>query len=290
MHQARNEKSSVDTRQDWWHNIVKVTRIHKENQSSKYLKAIKQSLAENDERDLNKLDSLGRTALHAAVKNRNADAVIALLLCGADVNITDIHGNTPVTFIDNTQNIGILNDLKYHIRKLIAFRMYVSDLNMEWYCSACFQYDHSCVVGKYDVEFVELWRSRINQCISRTIEVCQDNLEKMKDIRINECTTLHCVFYNGAEELAFSPIKLCEIEKIIKADDFYENFGFYNGLGDLLVLMYRRACSRRKLLTAVEEALLTLFQFELPSLCLEFVIKNLSDFDLVNVINSVNFT
>ncbi len=62
--------------------------------------------------DVNLKDAIGRTSLHIAAENGNIDIVMFLIENGANVNVTDVNGNTPLVFIINkTGNLKVIQRL-----------------------------------------------------------------------------------------------------------------------------------------------------------------------------------
>ena len=62
--------------------------------------------------DVNLKDALGRTPLHIAAKKGYADVVMFLVESGAEVNITDTGGNTPlILIIHKTGNLAVARRL-----------------------------------------------------------------------------------------------------------------------------------------------------------------------------------
>lgn len=51
--------------------------------------------------DINKQDELGQTALHIAVKNNDVDVINMLIKRGADANIKNCNGLTPLQYMRN---------------------------------------------------------------------------------------------------------------------------------------------------------------------------------------------
>lgn len=51
--------------------------------------------------DINKQDELGQTALHIAVKNNDFDVINMLIKRGADANIKNRNGLTPLQYMCN---------------------------------------------------------------------------------------------------------------------------------------------------------------------------------------------
>jgi ankyrin repeat protein len=69
---------------------------------------IAEYLLENTNVDINRKNSIGRTALCNAVKNGNNKLVARLLDKGADINIPDYSGNTALTWASAKGNIEVL--------------------------------------------------------------------------------------------------------------------------------------------------------------------------------------
>ena len=62
--------------------------------------------------DINKKDSLGKTALHYASHYKKIDMVESLLLKGADYTITDSHNKTAIDEATTPEIIDIINEYK----------------------------------------------------------------------------------------------------------------------------------------------------------------------------------
>jgi ankyrin repeat protein len=69
------------------------------------------------EADINAADRFGRTAVHYAVGNRDDDMIQLLVENGADLQLKDQHGRTPLDAAEMANNQLIYNKLKLHIAK-----------------------------------------------------------------------------------------------------------------------------------------------------------------------------
>ena len=62
--------------------------------------------------DVNLKDTVGRTSLHIAAEKGNTDVAMFLIENGANVNVADVNGNTPLVFIINkTGNLKVIQRL-----------------------------------------------------------------------------------------------------------------------------------------------------------------------------------
>ena len=77
------------------------------NENSGTYKAIQKAIGKGavlDEAHVDEADALGRTALHFAAQNGNEYVCRLLLRSGADINVTDNSGRTPVQYAVNQEN------------------------------------------------------------------------------------------------------------------------------------------------------------------------------------------
>ncbi|XP_014211618.1 uncharacterized protein LOC106641639 [Copidosoma floridanum] len=231
-----------------------------------YIKNIENYLDESDAHEINERDYNGRTALHVAVQQRNVDAVVALLLCGADINVGDLMGKSSFTYLLDTfqpssyKGNSLFFTLHGHVHKLLALGLEVSEENRRCYGVARVRHafnDKQLQIG-YELE-----------------------LDKMKDVNVARGTSLCDVLFNGAQAIATSMLKRRTLEEIITASDFYTEFP---KLCCLITLQYRRGLTRRKMMEPAKVALEEVIGLSLPDPCTEGIILHLGEDDLMNLI------
>ena len=66
-----------------------------------------------DKVNLNQKDGLGQTSLHLAVNHENKDVIELLIVEGADVNVIDNEGESPI-FMVSSDNINLFKLLLVH--------------------------------------------------------------------------------------------------------------------------------------------------------------------------------
>lgn len=224
-----------------------------------YMKAFELYLDESDAHELNEKDSRGRTALHWAVKYSNVEAIAALLMCGADVNVADHRNKSPFTYCLDSYDMPNYkcNQMFYtflgHVHKLVVIGLRVSPENRRCYARARSRH----VFNDKQLQ------------LSYAIE-----LDKMQDVRLSYCTSLRDVLYQGADEIATSMLKRRTLEEVLTASDFYKEFP---KLCCLLKLQYRRGVTRCKLMQPVKAALELIARQGLPDPCSETIIRHLDD-------------
>lgn len=229
--------------------------------TTNYIKAFELYLDESDDHELNEQDSRGRTALHLAVQYSNVEAIAALLMCGADVNVADRRGKSPFSYCLNSYNIANYkcNQMFFtflgHVHKLVVIGLRVSPENRQCYARARSRhvFNDKLLQLSYDIE-----------------------LDKMQDVRLSYWSSLRDVLYQGADEIATSVLKRRILEEVLTASDFDKEFP---KLCCLLKLQYRRGVTRCKLLQPVKTALELLAGQGLPDPCSETIIRHIEDDD-----------
>lgn len=232
-----------------------------------YIRVIENYLDESDSHEINERDSHGCTALHLAVKNYNVDAVVGLLMCGADVNVCDYENKSPFTYLlDKFQRSSYKGNLLFftlhgHVHKLLALGLEVGTENRRCYGIARAMHafnDKQLQIG-YALE-----------------------LDKMQDVQITRGTTLRDVLYGGARMLANSTLKRKNLEDILTSSDFSLEFP---KLCCVITMQYRKGMTRKRMIEPAKKSLED-FVPNLPDPCSENIILFLDDEDLINLINA----
>ncbi|KAJ8688268.1 hypothetical protein QAD02_024063 [Eretmocerus hayati] len=206
----------------------------------------------------------------------------SLLKNGADINLADGAGKTPLTLNtwasfdghhrdDDDDDEFDLRDyyneeislLLKHVIKLKMIGFYVSEINQQAYSSLLTK--HSSRLNFNEANFK-------NQCI--------EELESIKKVGIDRYTTLHDMLFKDPNELAFST-RNDALQRIMESNDLENQFPIY---GFMFPLQWRKGTLRRLLL---EESLLALNSTvgkKLPSNCKEKMLQSLNNNDLKCII------
>ncbi|KAJ8675700.1 hypothetical protein QAD02_011486, partial [Eretmocerus hayati] len=222
--------------------------------------------------DIDCQDSSKRTPLHTAVINGLDDGIIALLACGADVNMIDCNKCTPFsTLMANIDDIDLeelSSDLKQrismmarHVRKMQAFNLKVVQQNalLESKCTEICDEESS----DNDAERLQL-----------------DELKKMKEIVLKENLTLHDVMYMENCQLVGHEV-IDQLKSVLSSDDFHTKFP---ELGGILKLKLRIA-QRKKAISLARKSLFLIFRMKIPDACTEIIACCLSNTDLETVVD-----
>ncbi|XP_008203093.1 uncharacterized protein LOC103315512 [Nasonia vitripennis] len=245
-----------DTSQLYLHQMVATDQP---GTTENYMKVFELYLDESDAHELNEKDARGRTALHLAVQFSNVEAIAALLMCGADVNVADHQNKSPFTYCLDSYDMPNYkcNQMFFtflgHVHKLVVIGLRVSAENRRCYARARSRH----VFNDKQLQ------------LSYAIE-----LDKMEDVRLSYCTSLRDVLYQSADKIATSMLKRRTLEDVLTSSDFYKEFP---KLCCLLKLQYRRGVTRYKLMQPVKAALELIAGQGLPDPCSETIIRHLDD-------------
>lgn len=220
------------------------------------------------------MELAGRTPLHLAVKFNNFTAVEALLNSGADINYVDINGKSPYSYVTLSrldERSGQLSNSISSIRKILSLHLIKHQL-----------------VG---IQVSELNAKLLREFKTESTDVDIEDEEyelklqfnKMKKMKMcnREFTVRDFLYPTGVVNL-YSSLKQSDRDAI---DSFFKStilleFTFWM---DLLKLQYKNATQRMSLIKPAVIGLRTLLGFPLPDLCIDIVLKYLTNNDLKNV-------
>ncbi|KAJ8667733.1 hypothetical protein QAD02_009396 [Eretmocerus hayati] len=206
------------------------------------------------------------------------EKVVSFLNNGADINLADEDGTTPLnadTWTDEDSSSGIersdfaktVDFLLKHVLKLEMIGFHVSDTNKK---------AHSKLVDYFSDEFI------IDQAEYKRL--CTKELESMINIHTDNYTTLHDILFKNPNETAVLSQNEMFIQ-IVNANDFQEKFPIY---GFMLKSQLIRGRVRRPLLIEAQKILNFLSCTSLPQSCTEIILQPLTNEDLRYLIISKN--
>ncbi|XP_014217378.1 serine/threonine-protein phosphatase 6 regulatory ankyrin repeat subunit B-like [Copidosoma floridanum] len=201
--------------------------------------------------DLNQRDRNGKTPFHHAMTaNNRALKIEALLLTGADINVTDNQGNTPYTYCFEERAYVdqiLINMLQNHVIKIQSAGLYLHPVNK-----------------KYLMEQRNSSKKRfvINNTMNRVVD---ESLQ----VRVRDLLTEKIVM----KFMSLSLSKQESILKILKSQALHHEFIEWS---PIFSWQYRRILERRSLRKFVINALYNIFDQKLPELCLQSVVVHLS--------------
>ncbi|XP_031786479.1 ankyrin-1-like [Nasonia vitripennis] len=225
--------------------------------------------------NVNRQSYTGDTPLHnayfASISN-----IKAVLDIGADINIENIKGETPLMVIKREMlseywhffNMGLPYVYKVflsHIKKLKTIGFYVSEKNR------FIEIDQ----GKsyHEVEYYSVLQHQYEK-----------EIEKMKQIKLTNYSSLYDILFADANRMAFHSNNQSFLD-IVKLNDFDDQFPSY---GYLLKLQLKKGNKRKAILEPAKKALKLILRRELLDFCAEEVLSYLSDDDLKSVIRITN--
>lgn len=225
-------------------------------------------------------DCVGKTPLHVAMKWKESSKTVKTLLdFGADINMVDINGNTPLVdcrCYNKTRGI-----LLAHLNKLLHFGYYVNPVNIN---------RRSELSRKYESITAMIRRHRGHD--SPDLNNWGKELEEMRTVMIFQglsfADLLKETFVLTYPRLIRS--KRQAIASSLSFSNLYERF---TSLGCLLRLQHRRALARLPLIEPAKVSLQlcarrALFDTgRLPDLCSEMIIEFLTNEDIENL-NKIN--
>ncbi|KAJ8673859.1 hypothetical protein QAD02_005121 [Eretmocerus hayati] len=218
---------------------------------------------------INAVNVLGETVLFHACRVLDTTKKIKFLLKhGADINIENDQGYTPLTDTCTLlMNTGYSHDkviltLLKHVKKLEVAGLHVSVKNTEMYAEFLDSYD----VSKYDELAFE--------------EECLKEIELMKNIRINQYTTLYSIMFKTSNQMAYLS-RNATFHEITDSNDFESKFPNY---GYLVKLQQKKGFARELLLEKCTKSLCSMVKFS--SEYAEKILDYLDDIDLKNIIKS----
>ncbi|KAJ8668251.1 hypothetical protein QAD02_009914 [Eretmocerus hayati] len=197
--------------------------------------------------------------------------IVSFLNNGANINLTDISGKTPlsvdrVTNIDQPMSLDFLSSIEpllEHVIKLERIESYVSDTNTN-ICDTLLQ--------GYSNE-LHIMRNFFS-------EKCTKEIELLKRLHINSYTKLHHVLSLTPNNLAvLSQNKV--FQQIVSEDNFCQKLPIY---GPMIKSNFKQGQIRWPLLRESQETLGFILGNMIPSDCAENILKYLDNEDLRNVI------
>ncbi|KAJ8673874.1 hypothetical protein QAD02_005136 [Eretmocerus hayati] len=232
--------------------------------------------------DVNSRDVGNETALLAICKNSFwfmeeglSEKIVSLLNHGADVNLENEEGVTPLSYAGNLINVTHDNFtpciliLMKHVVKLKEMNLYISETNEEAY---------SNLLQVIPVDTRPLLSSFSLQC--------KEELALTKSIRLDNYTSLHEFLYKDLNGLA-AMSENHEIQKMINSDYLTKNFPIYGYiLKSIITAQLIKGQERRPLLAKSEKVLELLMKICLPRLCSEKILGALTNADLKNLIST----
>ncbi|KAJ8675695.1 hypothetical protein QAD02_011481 [Eretmocerus hayati] len=242
------------------------------NDTDEYIMVIEQFCKKGF--DIDCQDSLKRTPLHTAVENFLNDGIIALLACGADLNMTDCNKCTPfsmlITDIDDI-DLGKLSDgvkeriliMARHVRKMQAFKLKVAHQN-----------------ALLESKYTEICDGKSSDDDAERLQL--DELKKMKEVVLEENLTLHDVMYMESFQLV-SQVLIDELRPVLSREDFHTTFP---ELGGILKLKLRIA-QRKKAISSARKSLYFILRMRIPETCTDIIASCLSDWDLKTLADMV---
>ncbi|KAJ8675701.1 hypothetical protein QAD02_011487 [Eretmocerus hayati] len=222
--------------------------------------------------DIDCQDSSKQTPLHAATQRHTTRGIVALLASGADINMIDSKGRTPISlFLEDDEidkntlgrvQISYLKKIAVifskHLKKMRTFNVTVSQRNAIL--------ENELVSEFGDVEAVE---DNIRE------SQYSEELEKMANIVFgDEVTLLEFMFMDSHQMIAL--VENDALKSILKSRDFYQKFP---ELGGILKLKYRIAL-RKKAINVARKSLYLLLKMQIPETCTEIIVSCMADKDL----------
>ncbi|KAJ8675708.1 hypothetical protein QAD02_011494 [Eretmocerus hayati] len=210
--------------------------------------------------DIDCQDSHKQTSLHLTVLNCLEHGTSTLLSSGADINVTDCNGRTPITLLltGDIVNEKISEMFIKHLRKIRVFKVPIRSQNKA-----------------LDNEFINHQDPEsFNSNIIREFEI-SDGLKKMKNIILKENVTLHDIMYMDPHQLIFL-VENDALVSVLESKDFHEKFPEFGGI---LKLKYRIA-SRKKAINSARKTLYSILKMRIPETCTEIVASCLNNKDL----------
>ncbi|XP_058803692.1 ankyrin-2-like [Phymastichus coffea] len=222
-------------------------------------------------------DITGRTPLHIATQFRNADGLIALLDCGADVNVIDATRKSVLNYA--------LEYEEYEVDKAVQC-MWIFYAYLSQYCSYGFELSQMNV--ELYVKIVEI--CELNKRFEYKRPIVDEDIKNLKNWEIDSSLIkLSDLLKNkGLDAYAMRVSVRRDIDKIFQGNDLHKNMFKIFGL---LVLKYKEArinyqiwCS---LIKPAIKALQDLSSFSISVSCSTIVVSFLTVKELKNMIESV---
>lgn len=214
-------------------------------------------------------DSYGRTALHMTCLYRNMAGAYALLQHGADINVEDNIGKTPVLYC-----MHVFHNIYYifedHMEKLRIINFPVSNSNEDCLLKLKGAYKRQkrkWTEMEHDVDITDR---------------CREELDRMKGTKIDNYWTLYNIIFRDANGMALHS-RNETLKEIVESSDFDKTFALY---GYLIKLQINRGHARAVLMGPAIESLHFFIGMELPLLCSETILKYLTNDHLKDLIKA----
>ncbi|KAJ8668497.1 hypothetical protein QAD02_010160 [Eretmocerus hayati] len=233
---------------------------------SHYDEKVAQLLVDNGA-DVNAQNFLGETPLFRACQGSgNLKGIEFLLKNGADINIATYRNETSLTYLSGEliKMIRRVSDemmmpLLKHVKILITIGMPVSTKNRN--------------------EYLHFAGSRSPNFNERQLqEECLKEIQLMKDVRINQQTTVYDIISKTPNDMAYF-FQNSSFQDLIRSDDFALKFPLY---GYLIKLQSERGRHRKRLLEKCKIFFQLLANISAESS--ERIMDHLNDSDLKNII------
>lgn len=221
--------------------------------------------------------STGQTPLHIAFVHWNDSAIMQLLRHGADISSEDFQNN-PTIFpfnqwlfdgLRSSYVLKIFESIETHLKKLVALKFHVSERIKECFSEMYSEHKHTPL--------------SFNECDDVMIK-CNQELEKLKLIKLDNYTSLYDILYKDQNEMA-KHIKNESLKSIITDDSYENNFPLYNYL---LKLQYSKGLVRDAVLKRAKYSLELMIGLSLPEFCSEQVLRYLTNEHMENLIEATS--
>ncbi|KAJ8672865.1 hypothetical protein QAD02_004125 [Eretmocerus hayati] len=264
--------------------------------------------------NVNAKDSEMNSPLHCITVNSHPKMIDALISHGADVNAGNISRETPLlsicesfstiqsqddienlnqkfsSFLDHGSDVNLLNELqetpllmihvnslKSSVYKMLTIAIVKHVIRLE---TINYQLE-----GNHSFIFPDLVEQATNEAsfdkVSYTNE-CQAEVELMKQIYVNNFTTLYDIMGKDCDQLATISAN-DTYQQTVNANNFSSKFPIY---GPILESRLKKGQARRHLLELSRKALNSLTGFALPSGCSGMIFKFLDNQDLHDIITA----
>lgn len=214
-----------------------------------------------------------------AVKFNNFIGILGLLMAGADVNIKDRNGQTPMAYsfeqcvcekIYHNYEIEcehqkMFKTLAIHVKKLQLCNLDVCEFNQIRLQKA-----------------FEAFKS------TKITEQFSSQLEDLEDVRFKgfpiSLRTLLSETDTVADYPTMSKIKRNAIDRFFHTNKIYKFREKFGEVAGIIELQYRKAVIRSQLVEEAKVSMKIIVGFRLPEICFHIIVKSLTNTDLKNLI------